>query len=55
MSDQPGALDDVGEVFLARFEDGVWNYYSREDLGIPQGYIPPRDRVSRSEGAAGGP
>jgi ABC-type branched-subunit amino acid transport system substrate-binding protein len=41
------ALDDVGEVFLARFEDGRWNYYSREDLDIPGGYIPPRDRTSR--------
>ncbi len=41
------ALDDVGEVFLARREQGAWKYYSREDLGIPRGYIPPRDRVSR--------
>jgi ABC-type branched-subunit amino acid transport system substrate-binding protein len=41
------ALDDVGEVFLARFEDGEWNYYSREDLDIPRGTIPARDRVSR--------
>ena len=42
------ALDDAGEVFLAKFENGEWKYYSREDLGIPRGYIPPRDRVSRS-------
>jgi len=42
------ALDDVGKVFLARFEDGRWRYYSREDLDIPRGYIPPRDRISRS-------
>ena len=41
------ALDDLGEVFLARFEKGAWNYYSREQLGIPKGYIPKRDRVSR--------
>jgi len=41
------SLDDLGEVFLARFENGAWKYYSREDLDIPQGYIPPRDRVSR--------
>jgi len=41
------ALDDVGEVFLARRESGAWKYHSREDLGIPRGYIPPRDRVSR--------
>ncbi len=42
-------LDDVGDVFLARHEDGKWRYYSREELGIPQGTIPPRDRVSRIE------
>jgi ABC-type branched-subunit amino acid transport system substrate-binding protein len=41
------ALDDVGEVYLARYEDGAWKYYSRADLEIPQGTIPPRDRVSR--------
>jgi hypothetical protein len=29
------ALDDLGEVFLARFEDGDWTYLSRADLGIP--------------------
>jgi ABC-type branched-subunit amino acid transport system substrate-binding protein len=40
-------LDDVGEVFLARRESGAWKYFSREELGIPRGYIPPRDRLSR--------
>ena len=30
------ALDDVGEVFLARRENGQWKYYTREDLGIPR-------------------
>jgi ABC-type branched-subunit amino acid transport system substrate-binding protein len=40
-------LDDVGDVYLARFEEGAWNYYSRADLEIPRGHIPPRDRVSR--------
>jgi ABC-type branched-subunit amino acid transport system substrate-binding protein len=40
-------LDDLGEVFLARYEQGAWKYYSRKDLDIPQGYIPRRDRVSR--------
>ncbi len=42
------AMDDLGEVFLARFEGGRWRYYSREDLQVPRGYIPPRDRVSRN-------
>jgi branched-chain amino acid transport system substrate-binding protein len=43
------ALDDLGEVFLAKRENGTWKYYSREDLQIPRGYIPRRDRVSRGE------
>lgn len=40
-------LDDVGDTFLARRENGAWKYYSRADLGIPKGYIAPRDRLSR--------
>jgi len=39
-------LDDVGDVYLAKRENGTWNFYSREDLKISQGYIPRRDRVS---------
>ena len=31
-----GALDDAGDVYLARRENGHWKYYSREDLGIPK-------------------
>jgi ABC-type branched-subunit amino acid transport system substrate-binding protein len=45
--DLSATLDDVGEVFLARFENGRWNYYSRADLEIPRGHVPARDRVSR--------
>ncbi len=37
-------LDDVGEVFLAKYEGGRWHYYSREDLDLPREYIPQRDR-----------
>ncbi len=40
-------LDDLGEVFLAKFENGRWRYYSRADLAIPRDYIPPRDRARR--------
>jgi ABC-type branched-subunit amino acid transport system substrate-binding protein len=40
-------LDDVGDVYLARREKGAWRYYSRADLKIPKGYIPPRDRLNR--------
>ena len=41
------ALDDVGEVYLAKRQKGEWKFYSREDLKIPQGYVPPQDRASR--------
>jgi branched-chain amino acid transport system substrate-binding protein len=44
------ALDDLGEVYLAKFEGGSWKYYSRADLNIPRGYIPTRDRVNRLTG-----
>jgi len=37
------ALDDMGEVFLARFENGTWNYLSREDLQITRSNIPVRN------------
>ena len=40
-------LDDLGEVFLTRVEDGKWKFYSRADLAIERGTIAPRDRVSR--------
>lgn len=35
-------LDDIGEVFLARFEKGTWRYYSREQLQVPKPNIPRR-------------
>jgi len=41
-------LDDVGDVYLAKRENGTWNFYSREDLKIPRDYVPPRDRASQS-------
>ncbi len=34
------ALDDMGEVFLAKYENGKWNYYSRQELDIPPVNIP---------------
>lgn len=45
-------LDDIGEVFLARYEGGAWKYYSRAELAIPQGTIAPRDRASRKTASA---
>jgi ABC-type branched-subunit amino acid transport system substrate-binding protein len=44
------ALDDAGEVFLARFENGGWRYLSREDLEIPSGKIPAGNRIGRDAG-----
>ena len=41
------ALDDLGEVFLTRVENGKWEFHSRDDLDIPSGAVSPRDRVSR--------
>jgi branched-chain amino acid transport system substrate-binding protein len=35
-------LDDVGEVFLARYEKGAWKYYSRDQLDVPMPNIPRR-------------
>jgi branched-chain amino acid transport system substrate-binding protein len=43
------ALDDAGEVFLARYENGRWKYYSREDMGIPSGPVIERPRVEREQ------
>ncbi len=40
-------LDDLGEVFFARVEDGKYVFRSREDWDVPRGTIHPRDRVNR--------
>jgi ABC-type branched-subunit amino acid transport system substrate-binding protein len=40
-------LDDVGDVYLAKRENGDWKFYSREDLDMPRDYIPIRDRTNR--------
>jgi ABC-type branched-subunit amino acid transport system substrate-binding protein len=53
------ALDDVGETTLARFEGGRWSFQTRAALQVPQGYVPPRDRLNRdaetAQGAAAKP
>jgi ABC-type branched-subunit amino acid transport system substrate-binding protein len=43
------AMDDAGEVFLTKFEDGKWRFYSREDLAIPRGKVVETMRVQREE------
>lgn len=44
-------LDDLGEVFLARVEDGHWTFHSRSEWDVPRPNIAPRDRVSRKVAA----
>lgn len=43
------AMDDAGEVYLARFESGAWKYYSRDDMGIPRGEVIERMRREREQ------
>jgi len=31
------ALDNMREAYLARYENGKWKCYSRDDLAIPRG------------------
>ena len=45
-------LDDGGEVFFARVENGKYSFHSRKDWQIPRGVINPRDRVTRKTVAA---
>ena len=45
-------LDDAGEVFYARCENGRWKYYSREALGIPRGTVIEKPRVERETAGA---
>ncbi|OHB72365.1 MAG: hypothetical protein A2V70_16410 [Planctomycetes bacterium RBG_13_63_9] len=43
-------LDDLGDVFLAKFESGTWEYYSRQDLDLPRGQIPAHAQSSSASG-----
>ncbi|HUL77679.1 MAG TPA: ABC transporter substrate-binding protein [Vicinamibacteria bacterium] len=48
-------LDDVSDTYIATYENGAWRYVSRSELGIPKGYVAPRDRLNRdAEIAAAG-
>ncbi|MHC4741698.1 MAG: ABC transporter substrate-binding protein [Planctomycetota bacterium] len=42
------ALDDIGDVYLGKFEGGEWKFYSRDELDIPQDYTPPQNRARRT-------
>jgi ABC-type branched-subunit amino acid transport system substrate-binding protein len=44
-------LDDVADTYLATYRHGAWSYVSRTELGIPKGYIAPRDRLNRESEA----
>jgi len=48
-------LDDMGEVFLAKYEKGKWNYYSREELGIPRVNVPSGQQVDQTPAAGTSP
>lgn len=41
------ALDNNSPVTMAKHLDGNWKFFTREDLEIPEGYIPPNSRVER--------
>ncbi|HOB98929.1 MAG TPA: ABC transporter substrate-binding protein [Verrucomicrobiota bacterium] len=45
-------LDDAGEVFLTRHENGQWRYYSRQDWEIPRGRVINTMRVEREQASA---
>lgn len=45
-------LDDAGEVFYARCENGKWKYHTREDFGVPRGQIIEQPRVERHTASA---
>lgn len=45
-------LDDAGDVFLTRHENGQWKYYSREDWEIPRGRVVNTMRVEREQTSA---
>jgi ABC-type branched-subunit amino acid transport system substrate-binding protein len=48
------ALDDMGEVYLARFEGGTWKYLSREDLQIPRRDAPIGNRGGENTASLAG-
>jgi ABC-type branched-subunit amino acid transport system substrate-binding protein len=41
-------LDNMGEVYLARREQGAWKYYSRRDLGLPASRPEPDQSSARA-------
>ncbi len=45
------ALTNNNPTTLARYIDGEWKFFTRENLEIPEGYIPPVSRVERPEPA----
>jgi len=46
------ALDRASDVFLSRYENGKWSYFSREDLGIPHGKVIETPRAEREQASA---
>ena len=40
-------MDDIGEVYMAKYEHGQWHYLSREELGISRAEIQERSKQDR--------
>ena len=47
-----GCLDDAGDVFLAKRENGAWKFSSRAELAIPTGPTTPQQKTAASLPAA---
>ena len=45
-------MDRASDAFLARYENGKWSYFSREDLGIPHGKVIETPRAEREQASA---
>ncbi len=44
-------LDDIGDVFLAKYENGKWNYLSRKDMGLTPEEIAAQHRLGAIPGS----
>ncbi|MCY2993590.1 MAG: ABC transporter substrate-binding protein [Planctomycetota bacterium] len=41
------AMDDIGEVYMAKYENGQWHYLSRDQLGISRAEIRERSKQEK--------
>ena len=40
-------MDDIGEVYMAKYENGQWHYLSRDQLGISRAEIRERSKQEK--------